>query len=137
MKKEVGLWIDRKRAVIVSVTKEGAEVQKIESTVDKEIRASGRAGSKTLAAPLAEDHRDQKITEHLHKYYDGIVAAIRQADAILILGPGEAKLELEKRLEHEELKGHIAGIEAADKLTEPQIVARVRRYFLKQHALAH
>jgi hypothetical protein len=137
MKKEVGLWIDHKRTVIVSVTKEGAEIKKIESTIDKQIRSSGRSGSKTLAAPLAEDHRDKKITEHLNKYYNEIIAFIRDADSILILGPGEAKIELEKRLVHEELKGRIAGIEAVDKLTEPQIVAKVRRYFSKQHAPAH
>ena len=135
MKKEVGLWIDHKKAVIVKLAKEGVEIKKIESTVEKQVRAPGRAG-KTLAAPLAEDHRDNKITEHLNKYYAGIIAFLREADVIFILGPGEAKIELEKRLAQENLQGRIAGIEAVDKLTEPQIVAKVRQYFLKLHTMA-
>ncbi|RPH60594.1 MAG: hypothetical protein EHM81_05935 [Chloroflexi bacterium] len=134
MKKEVGLWIDHKKAVIVKVAKEGEEIKKIESTVDKQTRYSGRSGSKTLAAPLAEDHRDKKIAEHRNRYYDEIIAFLHDAESILILGPGEAKIELEKRLAHGELKRHIAKIEAVDKLTEPQLVAKVRQYFLKQHA---
>ena len=45
------------------------------------------------------------------------------------MGPGEAKLELEKRLAHEELKQSIVGIETVDKMTDRQIAAKVRKYF--------
>jgi hypothetical protein len=46
-----------------------------------------------------------------------------------VFGPGEAKGELEKRLEGEGLTGHILAIEAADKMTDRQIAAKVRRRF--------
>lgn len=59
------------------------------------------------------------------------MAAIRDADSSLILGPGAAKGELEKRLVQEKLSGRIVGIETEHKLTEPQLVAKVRRYFLR------
>jgi hypothetical protein len=134
MKKEIGLWIDHKKAVIVSLAKEREEIKKIESSIEKQVRTPGRSGSKTLAAPLAEDHRDNKVIGHLNKYYDEIIAFMRDAESILILGPGEAKIELGKRLELEEPKGRIAGIVSVDKMTEPQLVAKVRQYFLKQHA---
>jgi len=42
--------------------------------------------------------RDRRFGEHLHQYYAEVVAAIHDANSILILGPGEAKGELEKRL---------------------------------------
>ena len=32
-------------------------------------------------------------------------------------------------MEHKKFKGHITGIETADKMTEPQIAAKVRQYF--------
>ena len=48
------------------------------------------------------------------------------------MGPGKAKGELEELLTHEKLSGRIVGIETSDKLTEPQIVAKVRHYFLKK-----
>ena len=50
-------------------------------------------------------------------------------DSIQIFGPGEAKGELEKRLEHEGLKEHILAIETMDKMTDRQIAAKVRERF--------
>lgn len=126
MKKEVGLWIDHREAVIVAVATEGEEVKRISSDMEKHGRFSARSPE---GSP--EDRRDRRFGEHLHHYYAEVIAAIRNADAILILGPGEAKGELEKRLAHERLSGRIVGIETVDKLTEPQIVAKIRRHFLK------
>jgi hypothetical protein len=126
MKKEVGLWIDHREAVIVSVGGEGEEITRIQSDVEPHQRFSANAPDGT-----PEDRRDRRFGEHLHQYYAEVINAIREADSILILGPGEAKGELEKRLEHEKLSGRIVGIESADKLTEPQIAAKIRRYFLK------
>ena len=49
--------------------------------------------------------------------------------ADLLIGPGEAKSELQKRLEEESLGGRIVGIETADKMTDGQITAAVRRHY--------
>ncbi len=48
---------------------------------------------------------------------------------MLIFGPGEAKGELEKRIAHEKVKVQIVGIETTDKMTDLQIVTKVRNYF--------
>ena len=126
MKKELGLWIDHREAVIVTVAKVGEEIKRISSDMEKHGRFSA---SSPEGSP--EDRRDRRFGEHLHQYYAEVIAAIRDADSILIMGPGEAKGELEKRLEHENLSGRIVGIETADKLTEPQIVVKVRKHFFK------
>jgi len=126
MKKELGVWIDHREAVIVTVTDEGVEIKRINSDVEKHGRYSA---SSPEGSP--EDRRDRRFAEHLHRYYAEVIAAIRDADSILILGPGEAKGELEKQLAHEKISGRISGVETADKLTEPQIVANVRKHFLK------
>ncbi len=65
----------------------------------------------------------------LPQHYDQVIAAIRDADAIQIFGPGEAKGELKKRIEHEGLKTHILAIETVDKMTDRQISAKVREHF--------
>jgi stalled ribosome rescue protein Dom34 len=78
---------------------------------------------------MAEDMRDRRFTNRLNKYYDEVIAHIREADSILIFGPGEAKGELEKRLQSEGLKGRIVGIETVDKMTDRQIAAKVRQRF--------
>ena len=42
----------------------------------------------------------RQATAHLNTYYDKVIAYIRDAESILLFGPGEAKGELEKRLAH-------------------------------------
>ena len=126
MKKELGLWIDHREAVIVTVAREGEEIKHIRSEMEEHVRFSAHSPE---GSP--EDQRDKRFANHLHQYYAEVIAVIRHADSILILGPGEAKGELEKRLAHEKLSGRIVDIETVDKLTEPQIVAKVRHYFLK------
>ena len=127
MKKELGLWIDHREAVIVTITSEGEEIKRINSEMEKYAHFSGKASE-----GLPEDRRDRRFGEYLNQYYAEVMASIGDADSILILGPGEAKGELEELLTHEKLSGRIVGIETTDKLTEPQIVAEVRRYFRKK-----
>ena len=55
---------------------------------------------------------------------------MHDADAIQIFGPGEAKGELEKRIEREGLKARVLAVETADKMTDRQISAKVREHFL-------
>lgn len=125
MKSEVGLWIDHRQAVIVVLTDAGEETKRILSHMEKHVRfASGSSEDGS-----AEDVRDRQFENHLNNYYDEVIAVIRDAHAIQIFGPGEAKGELEKRLESEGLKGHIVGIETVDKMTERQIAAKVRARF--------
>lgn len=124
MKKVIGLWIDHRETVIVILTDEGEETRRIESDIEKHVRFSG--GAQT---DVTEDMRDRRFTNRLNKYYDEVIASIREADSILILGPGEAKVELKKRLESEALGGCIVGIETVDKMTDRQIAAKVRQRF--------
>ena len=125
MKKEVGLWIDHRKAVVVVITEEGEEIKKITSNMEKHVRFSGGTGSEDGSS---EDVRDRQFGNHLNTYYDQIVAIIRDADAIQIFGPGEAKVELEKRLEHAGLKARMFAIETVDKMTDRQIAAKVREH---------
>jgi hypothetical protein len=132
MKTTVGLWIDHKKAVIVSLTDEGEEIKLIISKVEKQPGRLGGIRSKTpyeSQLVRADDSRQRELTGHLNIYYDAVIACIRNAESILIFGPGEAKGELKKRLERNRLGGRIVGIETIDKMTDRQITAKVRQYF--------
>jgi len=123
MNKRVGLWIDHRKAVIVMIRDEQEELMKISSNMEKHVRFSSGDGSEDGSS---EDVRDRKFGNHLNSYYDEVIACIRDADSIQIFGPGEAKGELEKRIKHEGLKAHILAVETVDKMTDPQISAKVR-----------
>jgi hypothetical protein len=122
IKTGVGLWIDHKKAVIVFVAGIATEIRLISSNIEKHHRQSG------VSTP-PDDVRQRELTEHLNSFYDEVVACIRTAESILILGPGEAKGELRKRLEKDNLSRRIVGLKTSDKMTEKQIVAVVRGHF--------
>ena len=132
MNKQIGLWIDHKRAVILTMSEQGENIQKIESGMGRHIRYRGATHPRTPYSAQyqqGDDQLDNKLTEKLNKFYGRVIAYIRMADSVLIFGPGEAKSELEKRLVHERVKVQVVGIETADKMTDRQIAAKVRRHF--------
>jgi hypothetical protein len=78
----------------------------------------------------ADDSRQRRRTGQLNIYYDAIIERIRGADSILILGPGEAKGELKRRMEQEDsTRRVIIDVEPAERMTDRQISARVRTHF--------
>jgi hypothetical protein len=132
MRTKVGLWIDHRKAIVVTVTDKGEEIALTISGVEKQLR---RSGDSPLKGPYesqqvpAEDSRQRTFTGHLNTYYDAVIACIGDAETILIFGPGEAKGELKKRLEKSKPGGRIAGVETVDKMTNRQIAAKVRQHF--------
>ena len=90
-----------------------------------------RDSARVLAEHLltADDSRQRTLTGHLNLFYDAVIASVRNAESILIFGPGEAKDALKGRLEGARLGGRVIGIETVDKMTKPQIAATVRQHF--------
>jgi hypothetical protein len=124
MNTNVGLWIDHKKAIIVFLTGEDEEITLIKSELEK-----------PRQSPI-DDVRQREWTEDLNRYYDEVIASLREAETILIVGPGEAKGELNKRLERNPLKGREITVETVGRLTENQVVAKVRQHFQKRGAAA-
>jgi hypothetical protein len=130
--KRIGLWIDHKKAVIVTENTKGESIQQIESGVGGHVSYRGASHSKSPYSAQyqqGDDQLDNKYAEHLKKFYEKIIAQIRDAEVVLIMGPGEAKIEFEKRLVHEKVNVPVVGVETVDKMTAPQIAAKVRKYF--------
>jgi len=131
MKKEVGLWIDHKKAVIVTFTDKGQEIKQIGAHSERSAQPSGGWASHSGKDYGESNREDRRATGHLDIYYDRVISFIHDAESILIFGPGEAKGEIKKRIEHKGLGGRIVGVETADQMTEPQIAAKAREHFLK------
>ena len=132
MRTAKGLWIDHRKALIVAVTDSGEEAGLIISRVEKQLRRTGDApmqGSYESRQVPRSATRQRIYTKQLNAYYDAVIASIRDASAILLFGPGEATGELKKRLKRHGLARRIVGIEAAGRMTDRQIAAKVRTYF--------
>jgi hypothetical protein len=132
MRAKVGVWIDHRKAIIVAVTDKGEEIGLVVSNVEKQLRRSGDSplkGRYESQKVPADDRRQKSFSGHLAIYYEAVIACLRDAESILIFGPGEAKGEVKKRLEKSKLGGRIAGVETVDKMTDRQVAAKVRQYF--------
>ncbi|MHB1458875.1 MAG: hypothetical protein ACYC0V_18345 [Armatimonadota bacterium] len=124
MKKDVGLWIDHRKAVIVTLDGENTEIQEVSSIMERQDLYDNDPRNET-----ADDIIDRHYNGHLKEYYDNVITTIRDAASLFIMGPGEAKGELRKRLEKEGLGSCVVGVEKADKLSDKQIAVRVHQYF--------
>ena len=130
MRTQAGLWIDHRKAVVVTISDEGSTTELVESNVEKHVRFSGGSGgSRGSREGAGEDTRERHFEGQLDKYYKDVIARLRDAEAILIFGPGEAKGELKTHLERAGLGERIVGVETVDKMTDPQIVAKAREHF--------
>ena len=124
MNHKVGIWIDHKKAVIVSASADGVTTKTVESDVGAHPRYAGQQDGG------GEKKYEERHGQHLDRYYEEVIRQLTDADEFLVFGPGEAKLELKERLRR--VKAHSErsiGIETTDKLTDPQIVAKVKEHF--------
>ena len=129
---KAGVWIDHRKAVIVVIGPTEEHITHIASNVEKHLE---RSGDSPLKGPYEarqvprDDRRQMALTEELNIYYDAVVNAVRNVESLLIVGPGEVKGEFKKRLEKNKFGGLIAAVETVDKMTDRQIVAKVREHF--------
>ena len=94
MSTQVGLWIDHKKASIVILSARGEEAGLIISKVERQRRRSGDSPLKGSYDPIqvpADDTRQNILTSELNHYYDSVIAAIGDADQVLIFGPGKLR----------------------------------------------
>ena len=133
MKSKVGLWIDHRQAVVVTVTDEGEEMTLTVSGVEKQPRRAGNSpfiGRHESRQAQPDNRRKRSFDGHLNRYYDAVIASIGDATSVLVFGPGMAKGELGKRLAKRKCGVRIAAFETADKMTNRQIAAKVRQGFI-------
>jgi hypothetical protein len=124
MNHKVGIWIDHKKAVIVSAS-EGLVTTK---TLESEVEAHPHYSSQPDSG--GEKKYEERRGQHLDQYYDEVISQLGQPETLLIFGPGEAKLELKERLSRSKmLSERTVDIETTDKLTDLQIVAKVKEHF--------
>lgn len=114
------VWLDHTEAHVMHFNREDVEKFTAHAS-DKHPRLHHKRGSS------GSGHR----AEDAH-YFGEIVRLLGGAQEILLVGPGNAKLELVKYVHkhHHDLVDRIMGVESADHPTDGQIVAHARQYFM-------
>ncbi|BBC26937.1 hypothetical protein [Pseudanabaena sp. ABRG5-3] len=103
---KVGLWIDYRKTIIVSVMEKWEEIKKVvlvsEQYLQYSIDSNLKVGYSPLQIPV--NYIPPRIfQERINIYYDEVIASICDANSILIFGSNTAKYELKYRLEMNKL----------------------------------
>lgn len=130
--KQIGVWIDTQRAVIISFNGDSKNIETIYSDIETRERVEGESRSNARFGEQhidSEKNKESRLSGQRKLFLDDIILKIKNIDEVVFFGPAGMKNHLEKqaRLGH-----HLMGIERADSMTENQMVAWVRAYFEKR-----
>lgn len=135
MEKQVGIWIDSKKAIIVTLEGEKEErIIEIASDVENSVYHNKEGDKGTFSRSHHGDSvtkNDDRRKEQYDYYLKDIVSIVKGADYLYIFGLGETKTKLEQRIRDEKTldKINLKAVETADRMTLNQIVEQVKDFY--------
>lgn len=139
MAERIGIWMDHHEALIVRLPDgaggDEARVETIESDLEPRHRPAGGGRPPEARHGFGagqSTHQSNRREQVLDRFYDDVQAAVAEADAVALIGPGLARKEFERRYTDgpdAEHRAPVIASESCDRLTRPQVVERVGRIF--------
>lgn len=131
--KNLGIWLDKKNARIISLENEKEVMDTIVSEVE-DYRIHGGSGTKFKGGPqdVVQDSKYLEREKHqLKAYFKEITSKMKDAKAIVIFGPAQTKEKFRKELQenYKELNVKVKAVKSADSMTDNQMKAFVRDFF--------
>lgn len=133
MKKETGIWIDKRTAKIVTLSNGAEDFHTINSSIE-EYRPRGGSGTRLKGGPQ-DVVQDSKYTERekqqQKRFFKSIMDSVDDSDHIVIFGPAEMGAKLYSELSESNLTVYkkVREVKSADSLTDNQVKAWVRNYY--------
>lgn len=131
--KRIGIWIDKEKAHIVTLYNGKESFSTILSHVEN-FRPFGGSGTRLKGGPqdVVQDSKYLEREKHqLKRYFKNIVAHIKDAGVIVILGPAETGIKFNNELltNHSDLGKKVKQVIKSDSMTKRQVKALVRSFF--------
>lgn len=135
MEKLVGIWIDTKKAIIVTLEGHKEEkITEIDSEVENRIYHNKESEKGTFFGKRHGDSEtkfDNRINDEMDTYLDAVLTYVKGSDYLYVFGPAETKIKLEKKIR--DLKSltkiKLKAVEAADSMTLNEVVAQVKDFY--------
>ena len=99
MKRQVGLWIDHYKTVMVTLANEKEETREIRSNVEKNFKvlSSAALGEPVLSpVPAAEEVKQRTYMVHLNEYFDEVISLLRNAEFDFHIRAGRGQTSAKK-----------------------------------------
>lgn len=128
-----GIWIDKKQATIIKVAPDGSkDYIKVKSHVPFMERFKGRALQKrdSLVQPFQGKKLQEKQNNSVHHFIKEVVSNLDHANAILILGSGDTRFELQNAIDKSKsMNGVWVENRASPKLPIRSIETEMEKHF--------
>lgn len=132
MSVKAGIWIDREHATVVVLNNKDQELKSFGSESGEPFPQTVESRAEheyTKNDYVPEDRLQRKQASARTDMYDAVLQFVSNADSLYVIGPGEAKKEFQKHIKQKGSATVAIEIEASDKMTEPQLAAKVRAHF--------
>lgn len=131
--KNIGIWLDKDKAKIVTLEKGIETMNTIASNIEH-FHIHGGSGTKFKGGPqdVVQDSKYLEREKHQFKaYFKVLVDYIKDADAIVLFGPAQTNEKFSKELHenYNELTTKLKAVKKADSMTDNQVKAWVRGFF--------
>lgn len=131
--KKIGVWLDKKKALIVSLQNGNEQLHTVKSNVE-DYHPSGGSGTRFKGGPqdVVQDSKYSEREKHqLKNYFKELASIINDADEIALFGPAgtNEKFNKELRKKYKTISKKVSNVKKADSMTSNQVVALVKKYF--------
>lgn len=127
------VWIDAREAILVRWHDDRARIERLASNVPVHRRSTGhvrhdpqvRHGGGGSPQDAGEGHRN----EHLIRFVTEVADRLEPGEPLTVIGPGSVREQLADAVRERDTRGTASReitCEASPRLTDPQLVARVR-----------
>ena len=115
------VWIDHQEAHVIQFNRDAHE--------NATITTKSKHGNLHKKSGVLSGHHQLSSPAYLHE----VAKAVVGSQEILIVGPGVAKLELIKHINHHDKKisNNVVGVETVDHPSDGQLLAYAKKYFLR------
>lgn len=131
--RNVGVWMDKEKALIIELKGTDAEMTTLESEVE-DYRAVGGARSKTKWGPQ-DVVQDSKYTERekhqMKRYFENLAKSLGEVEKLVVFGPADTGKKFNAYLKDhkKDLAEKVQGVETADSMTDNQVKALVKDFY--------
>lgn len=131
-KVQTGIWIDSREALIFTMRKDSEHFERIVSNVEEyHVHSEGKSASPFVVRDAIKEKQIlSRRSLQFQRFFSEVLAVVSDSDEVLICGPGNTRLGLEKAmLPDKNRKYRLVGCHPLDSLTENQIRAWMREKF--------
>ena len=134
MKKNIGIWIDTKQAIIIRLSNNGKHsIKTFDSQIETrervqgETKKYGRFGGQYITY---EKNRLNRRIEQTNHFLKDLLKEIENCDNVVIFGPSKMKKLFAKEIRNNmQFSAKLVGVHNSELLTENQMVAWVNNYY--------